>query len=60
MAQWHYDYYLKGWGGVVNEDENLKRWIEGDSHAREVIAKRIKANRLANEITSHASLSIML
>jgi hypothetical protein len=49
MASWHYDYYLNGFGADVNEDENLRDWIEGDSHAREVITNRIRQNRRGNE-----------
>jgi len=49
MAQWHFDYYLGGRGGVVNEDKNLKSWIEGDSNARKVISRRIMENRRGNE-----------
>lgn len=49
MAVFHYNYYLKGTGGVVNEDENLKEWIEGDANARKVIARRISFDRRGNE-----------
>jgi hypothetical protein len=40
MASWHYDYYLKGFGAVVNEDENLRDWI---------IALRIRQEGRGNE-----------
>ena len=33
-GRWHFDYYLSGKGGVVNEDALLTQWIEGDSKAR--------------------------
>lgn len=49
MAQWHYRYYLDGAGGVVNEDANLKDWIEGDDKARSVIAGQIRAARRGHE-----------
>lgn len=49
MATFHYNYYLTGKGGVVNEDENLKEWIEGDSNARKVIARRISDARRGSE-----------
>jgi len=45
MAQFHFDYYLNGAGGVVNEDDNIKRWIEGDSRARKVIAEGIRLRK---------------
>ncbi len=49
MATFHYNYYLRGTGGVVNEDENLKEWIEGDAHARKVIARQISFERRGSE-----------
>jgi hypothetical protein len=49
MADWHFIYYLGGAGGVVNEDSNLKRWIESDSNARTVISRRIIETRRGNE-----------
>jgi hypothetical protein len=49
MAQEHLDWYLRGRGGVVNEDENLKSWIKGDSNARRVISRRIREQRRGNE-----------
>jgi hypothetical protein len=49
MAQWHLAYYLGGRGGVVNEDNNLKWWVEGDSNARKVISRRIMEKRRGNE-----------
>src|SRR5262245_9040948 len=48
MGLAHFDYYLSGGGGVRKEDANLKSWIEGDGHARDVIAKRIIAKRNQN------------
>lgn len=51
LALAHFDHYLSGRGGMVNEDKNLKNWVEGSSHTRGVIAKRIKQNRRANETT---------
>jgi len=49
MAQWHLAYYLGGRGDVVNEDDNLKNWIERDSHSRGVISRRILERRRGNE-----------
>jgi peptidoglycan hydrolase-like protein with peptidoglycan-binding domain len=49
MATFHYDYYLSGIGAVVNEDENIRDWIEGDSQAREVIARHLRNARRGNE-----------
>ena len=47
----HFDYYLSGRGGVVNEDARLKRWVEGSSHTRGVIAKRIRDKRQPGQTT---------
>jgi len=49
MAQRHFDHYLNGAGATVNEDENIKDWINGDDNARKVIAKRILNKRRDNE-----------
>jgi|APLak6261659120_1056016.scaffolds.fasta_scaffold01413_1 hypothetical protein len=48
-AGWHFDYYLMGKGGVMNEDALLKWWIEDDDNARKVIAKRIREKRWGTE-----------
>jgi hypothetical protein len=45
----HFDYYLGGGGGVVNEDDNIKVWIERDSNARKVISRRIIDERRGND-----------
>jgi hypothetical protein len=53
LAQLHLDYYLGGRGGVLNEDDNLKRWIEGDKNARTVISRRILEARRGDESPVH-------
>lgn len=50
MAMEHFNFYLSGKGGTFNEDDNLKIWINRDSHAREVIARKVKEKRRPNEI----------
>ncbi len=37
----HYDYYLSGHGGTLNEDQNLDAWIRTDDKARSSIRKEI-------------------
>ena len=49
LANKHFEHYLTGAGATVNEDENIKNWISGDSNARTVIAKRIRSKRRNNE-----------
>jgi hypothetical protein len=49
MAQKHFQHYLTGAGATVNEDGNIKNWINGDSNARKVIARRIREQRRNNE-----------
>ena len=48
----HFDHYLSGKGGTVNDDKVLKDWVEGSSHTRGVIAKRIKQRRGPGEATA--------
>lgn len=49
MAHKHFEHYLNGAGATVNEDENIKNWIRGDTNARTVIAKEIGNKRRNNE-----------
>ena len=41
----HFDHYLSGRGGTVNDDKVLKDWVESSRHTRGVIAKRIEEHR---------------
>lgn len=50
VATEHFNFYLSGKGGTFIEDDNLKFWINRDSHAREVIARRIKEKRRPGEV----------
>jgi hypothetical protein len=50
VAKWHYDYYLKGYGGVVNEDANLENWIKGDARARRNIATEIIRHKFSQSV----------
>jgi hypothetical protein len=47
----HFDYYLSGKGGVLNVDHTLQVWVEGSSHTRDVIARRIKEERRPGDAT---------
>jgi hypothetical protein len=49
LANKHFEHYLNGAGATVNEDENIKNWIKGDTNARAVIAKEIRNKRRNNE-----------
>lgn len=51
----HFDNYLAGGGGMVNEDKILKDWIESSEHSRGVIAKRIKDHRQPADATAEFS-----
>jgi hypothetical protein len=47
----HFDHYLSGKGGTVNDDKVLKDWVEGSRHTRGIIAKRIKEHRRPGDVT---------
>lgn len=47
----HFDHYLSGKGGTVNDDKVLKDWVEGSRHTRGIIAKRIKEKRPPDNAT---------
>ena len=48
----HFDHYLSGKGGIVNDDKVLKDWVEGSRHTRGIIAKKIKENKRLGDVNA--------